>query len=75
MRILIVEDFEPLRKSLEQGLREAGFSVDVTGDGQEGLWYALGNEYDVIILDIMLPSLNGLDILKKVRAAGKQCHI
>jgi DNA-binding response OmpR family regulator len=75
MRILIVEDFEPLQKSLEQGLREAGFSVDVTGDGQEGLWYAMGNEYDVIILDIMLPNLNGLDILKKVRAAGKQSHI
>ena len=75
MRILIVEDYEPLRKSLEQGLREAGFAVDVTGDGKEGLWYAMGNEYDVIILDIMLPNLNGLAILKKLRAAGKQNHV
>ena len=75
MRILIVEDYEPLQKSLEQGLREAGFAVDVTGDGKEGLWYAMGNEYDVIILDIMLPNLNGLAILKKLRAAGKQNHV
>lgn len=75
MRILVVEDYEPLQKSLEQGLREAGFAVDVTGDGQEGLWYAMGNEYDVIVLDIMLPNLDGLEILKKLRAAGKQCHV
>ena len=75
MRILIVEDYEPLQKSLEQGLREAGFAVDVTGDGQEGLWYATGNEYDVIILDIMLPKLDGLEILKKLRADGRQSHV
>jgi two-component system copper resistance phosphate regulon response regulator CusR len=75
MRILIVEDYEPLQKSLEQGLREAGYAVDVTGDGKEGLWYAMGNEYDVIILDIMLPNLDGLGILKKLRAAEKQSHV
>lgn len=75
MRILVVEDYEPLQKSLEQGLREAGFAVDVTGDGQEGLWYAMSNEYDVIVLDIMLPKLDGLSILKKLRAAGKQSHV
>lgn len=75
MRLLIVEDYEPLQKSLEQGLREAGFAIDVTGDGQEGLWYAMGNEYDVIILDMMLPGMDGLSILKKFRAAGKQSHV
>jgi len=75
MRILIVEDYEPLRKSLEQGLREEGFAVDVTGDGQEGLWYAQSNEYDVIILDIMLPKPDGLSILKQLRAAGQQTHV
>lgn len=75
MRLLVVEDYEPLRKSLEQGLREAGFAVDVTGDGQEGLWYATGNDYDVVVLDIMLPKMDGLTILKKLRAAGKECHV
>jgi len=75
MRILVVEDYEPLRKSLEQGLREAGFAVDVAGDGEEGLWYAQGNEYDVLVLDLMLPKLDGLSILKKLRAEGRQSHV
>jgi CheY-like chemotaxis protein len=75
MRILVVEDYEPLQTSLEQGLREAGYAVDITGDGQEGLWYAQGNEYDVIILDIMLPNLDGLSILKQLRAANDDTHV
>jgi len=75
MRLLVIEDYEPLRKSIEQGLREAGFAVDVTGDGQEGLWYALGSEYDVIVLDIMLPGLDGLSILKRLRAEKRQSHV
>ncbi len=75
MRLLLIEDFRPLRKSLAKGLREAGFAVDTTGDGQEGLWYAMGNEYDVIILDLMLPGMNGLEILKKIRAQGQKSHV
>jgi len=75
MRLLLVEDYKPLQKSLSQGLQEAGFAVDATGDGREGLWYATGNDYDVIILDIMLPGLDGLSILQKLRSAGKQTHI
>jgi DNA-binding response OmpR family regulator len=75
MRLLLIEDYKPLQKSLSQGLQEAGFAVDVTGDGREGLWYATGNDYDVIILDIMLPGLDGLSILQKLRSAGKQTHI
>jgi len=75
MRLLLVEDYRPLQKSLAQGLREAGFAVDVTGDGQEGLWYALSNEYDVIILDLMLPGLDGLSLLKKFRAEGRTGHV
>ncbi len=49
MRLLVVEDYKPLQKSLEKGLKEAGFAVDTTSDGQEGLWYAMSNDYDVAI--------------------------
>ena len=75
MRVLLIEDYPPLQKSIHQGLHEAGFAVDRTGDGQEGLWYAMHNDYDVIILDLMLPGLDGLKILKKIRAKGRQAHV
>jgi DNA-binding response OmpR family regulator len=75
MRLLLVEDYPPLRESLSQGLQEAGFAVDTTGNGKEGLWYASSNDYDVIILDIMLPGMSGLEILKAIRTAGKQAHV
>jgi DNA-binding response OmpR family regulator len=75
MRLLLIEDYRPLQRSLTKGLREAGFAVDSTLDGQEGLWYAMGNEYDVIILDLMLPGMNGLEILKKIRSKGLKVHI
>jgi DNA-binding response OmpR family regulator len=75
MRILIVEDYEPLRYSLAKGLKEAGFAIDSAADGKEGLWYAESDEYDVIVLDIMLPSLNGLSILKKLRTKGIKTHV
>lgn len=75
MRILVVEDYQPLQKSLEQGLREAGYAVDVTGDGEEGLWYATGSDYDVIVLDLMLPGMDGLSILRELRAEGRKTHV
>ena len=75
MRLLIIEDYKPLQKSLTKGLSEAGFAVDTTGDGKEGLWYAMGNEYDVIILDLMLPGIDGLEILKKIRTQGRKSHV
>src|SRR5690606_37436292 len=75
MRILIVEDYAPLRSSTVKGLREAGFAVDEAGDGEEGLWYARSNPYDVIILDIMLPKLDGLEILRRLRDAGNTSHV
>ena len=75
MRLLLIEDYQPLQKALAKGLREAGFAVDVTGDGEEGLWYARGNDYDAIILDLMLPKMDGLTLLKKLRAEGRQTHV
>src|ERR1043166_6398258 len=71
MRVLLVEDYEMLRDSLSQGLREVGFAVDSAGDGEEGLWYATSNSYDVIVLDLMLPKLSGLQLLKKLREKDK----
>jgi len=75
MRLLIIEDYLPLQKSLAKGLREEGFAVDTTGDGKEGLWYAMSNEYDVIILDLMLPGIDGLRILEEFRSKGRQNHV
>ncbi len=75
MRVLLVEDYDPVRKSVAQGLREAGFAVDASADGEEGFWYAQSNDYDVIVLDIMLPTVDGLTILTRLRQAGKQVPI
>jgi DNA-binding response OmpR family regulator len=72
MRVLLIEDQERLRTWLEKGLREADFVVDATGDGKEGLWYAEGNTYDAIILDLMLPGIDGLTILRRLRGAGRE---
>ncbi|MBI1370994.1 MAG: response regulator [Planctomycetes bacterium] len=67
MRILVVEDYVPLRQSLVKGLSEAGFSVDSAGDGEMGLWYARSGSYDVVVLDLMLPKIDGLTVLRKLR--------
>ena len=75
MRILIIEDSTRLQRSISMGLRNAGFKVDVTGDGNEGLWFIESNEYDVVILDLMLPGLDGLSILKKVRQKQNPVHV
>lgn len=75
MRVLLVEDYEPLRKSITQGLREAGFAVDAVADGEEGLWYAESSEYDVIVLDLMLPKVDGLTVLRRLRAQRNRAHI
>ncbi len=67
MKLLIIEDSERLRRSLMAGFCHLGHAVDGSGDGKEGLEYALINQYDVIILDLMLPTLDGLSILKELR--------
>ena len=75
MKVLFVEDYEPLLKSVSRGLREAGFAVDGTGDGEEGLWYARTGEYDAILLDLMLPRVDGLTILRRLRDQGSDVPI
>lgn len=67
MRVLLVEDYMPLQRSLVQGLREAGYAVDAVADGNEGLSFAESSAYDVIILDVMVPGLDGFSILRKLR--------
>lgn len=71
MRILVVEDYTPLRKAMVESLETAGYAVDSSADGEEGLWYAQNHDYDTIILDIMLPRMNGLEILQAIRNEGK----
>jgi len=75
MRILVIEDYDPIRESVAEGLRDVGFAVDAGADGGEGLWYAESNDYDVIVLDLMLPEIDGLTILKKVRADKRSASV
>ena len=67
MRLLLVEDEKQLSEALQQILIRNKYSVDAVYNGDEGLDYALTGVYDVIILDIMLPKLNGIEILKMIR--------
>jgi DNA-binding response OmpR family regulator len=67
MKILVVEDSAHLRRSLEVGLSNLGFTIETTGDGAEGLNLALYNHYDFIILDLMLPNIDGMTLLKTLR--------
>ena len=75
MKILIIEDSEPLRRSLLVGLNNLGFTVDESGDGSEGLSMALSRDYDLIILDLMLPSVDGMSILQALRCTPSQTRV
>lgn len=71
MRVLLVEDDPEVSSYLEKGLKEQGYNVDSALDGKDGLFLANSEDYDVMIIDRMLPALDGLTIVKSVRAAGK----
>lgn len=75
MRLLLIEDSVRLQTSLGRGLRKAGYALDVSGDGEEGLWLAQSNQYDAIILDLMLPKLDGLTLLRSLRARKNGAHV
>lgn len=70
MRILVVEDEPSIANFVRQGLTEAGYAVDIAWDGREGLNYVLAADYDILVLDIMLPQMNGLDLLRELRDRG-----
>ena len=69
-RILLVEDEEKLARFVELELKHEGYAVDKAFDGREGLEKAEGGGYDLLLLDIMLPGLNGLEVLRRLRKAG-----
>jgi two-component system copper resistance phosphate regulon response regulator CusR len=75
MRILIIEDEHKTAAYLNKGLSENGFMVDVTHDGQDGLHLATTQHYDLIILDVMLPKLDGWKILEKLRQSDGQVRV
>jgi DNA-binding response OmpR family regulator len=70
MRVLVVEDEPSIAQFIRQGLSEANYAVDLAWNGQEGLDYVLAAEYDAIVLDIMLPQIDGLSLLQELRGRG-----
>jgi DNA-binding response OmpR family regulator len=75
VRILLVEDNKPLARALKTGLQEESFAVDTAQDGEEAAYKARTTNYDIIILDIMLPGEDGLSLLKRWRTEGMKTHV
>lgn len=75
MRVLVVEDYRPIRVAVQEGLEEAGFAVDVAEDGESGLWMAQTNPYDALVLDLMLPKLDGAAVMRQLRQGGSKVPI
>lgn len=75
MRILVIEDELKTAKFLKKGLGESGFSVEVAGDGLDGLHLVHEVEFDLVVLDVMLPSLDGWQVLTRLRQAGLQMPV
>ncbi len=75
MHILVIEDDTETASYIARGLKQHGYTVDQAADGKDGLFMALENQHDIIILDRMLPALDGLSILKTLRSSGKQTPV
>jgi len=75
MKILIVEDSKRMRESLKQGLEQEDYTVDTAIDGEDGISFCKTYNYDVIILDLMMPKLDGYGVIKQLRASGDKTHI
>ncbi len=75
MRVLLVEDSARLQRSLATALRKSGYAVDLAADGEAGQWLAESHDYDVIVLDVMLPKRDGLAVLANLRRSGRRTHV
>jgi two-component system OmpR family response regulator len=75
MRALVVEDGSKMAALLRRGLQEEGFAVDVAANGEDGAWLGAENEYDVILLDVMLPDVDGFEVCRRLRAADRWAPI
>ena len=75
MRILVVEDEKHLNRIIAEALEDEGYSVDSCYNGMDGLDYALAAPYDVIVLDVMMPRMDGLEMLRRLRASGCQTPV
>lgn len=75
MRILIIEDDKSMQKLISKRLSEESYIIDSCYDGLEGLEYAQSVEYDCILLDLMIPKINGIEVLKKIRQKGNNAYI
>ena len=75
MRVLVVEDEVKMARLLERGLEEEGYAVDVATTGAEAVWAATENPYDVVILDVMLPDVDGFEVCRRLRADGRWAPI
>ena len=75
MKILLIEDSARLQESLRKAFKNMGYAVDSATDGEEGLWLAENNDYDVVVLDMMLPKMDGATVLKKLRLGNKRTPV
>jgi two-component system OmpR family response regulator len=75
VRLLVVEDEPDLAATLQKALVEAGFAVDVAADGEQALWQAEGVPYDVIVLDLLLPAVDGWNVLRRLRGDGHRSPV
>jgi heavy metal response regulator len=75
MRVLLVEDDSRIARFVTQGLREQAYAVDVTADGEDALYKAAVNDYDAIILDVMIPGRDGFEVCRELRAAGSSVPV
>jgi len=75
MRLLVVEDESKMADLLRRGLQEDGFAVDLAANGEDGSWMGTENDYDVILLDVMLPDIDGFEVCRRLRAAGRWAPI
>lgn len=75
MRLLVVEDEHRVAQAIKEGLEQESYAVDVEFDGEDGLNAAIADEYDLIILDVMLPSMNGLEVCRRLRETGNHTPV